>query len=64
MLLQAHVRNGVIVPDESIQLPEGTLVRIEVVADEPPANPSARRQGGQYAGQIWMAPDFDVPVQI
>jgi hypothetical protein len=35
------------------------LVRIEVVADEPAAKPPARRQGGQYAGQIWMAPDFD-----
>jgi hypothetical protein len=64
MLLQGHVRNGVIVVDDPIHLPEGTPVRIEVVADEPTAQPPARRQGGQYAGQIWMAPDFDAPLQI
>ena len=63
MSLEGHVRNGVIELEEGIHLPEGTSVRIEVTQ---PVNTNGkgqalpRRQGGQYAGQIWMAPDFDV----
>ena len=31
MMLQGHVVNGVIVPDEPCALPEGAVVKIEVV---------------------------------
>jgi len=50
-----------IVADDPVALPEGASVRIEVVVDNSiPQQPQpAPRQGGQYAGQIWMAPDFD-----
>ena len=58
MTLRGHVRNGVIVLDESAQLPEGTEVRVETV---PPQEGSGkpRRVGGQLRGKIWMADDFD-----
>lgn len=61
MVLMGHIRNGMIVADEPVQLPEGAPVRIELIADSPicAAPKTAPRQGGQHAGQIWMAPDFD-----
>ncbi len=61
MVLLGHVRNGMIVADDPVELPEGASVKIEFVADNTiPSQPQpASRQGGQYAGQIWMAPDFD-----
>ena len=59
MTLLGHIRNGAIVADKPFNLPEGTLVCIVVLEGETPSEPTARRQGGQYAGQIWMAPDFD-----
>ena len=61
MVLPGHVRNGKIVADDPVELPEGATVRIEFVVDNtiPSHPPPAPRQGGQYAGQIWMAPDFD-----
>uniref|UniRef100_A0A7C4QVV0 DUF104 domain-containing protein n=1 Tax=Schlesneria paludicola TaxID=360056 RepID=A0A7C4QVV0_9PLAN len=62
MMLAGHVHKGVIVLDEPATLPEGTPVRVEVLTPEDVSKSQAapaRRQGGQYAGQIWMAPDFD-----
>ncbi len=60
MTLQGHVRNGVVVLDEPLAIPEGTLVRVETMETaQGDAQGGTRRQGGQYAGQIWMAPDFD-----
>ena len=58
MTLQGHIRNGVVVLDDPAEIPEGTAVRVEVV-ETPQGNGTGRRQGGQYAGQIWMAADFD-----
>ena len=60
MVLLGHVRNGMIVADNPVELPEGASVRIELMIDDAPqpAKP-VPRQGGRYAGQIWMAPDFD-----
>lgn len=63
MSLEGHVRNGVIELEEGIHLPEGTTVRVEVtqsVTTKGNGLASPRRQGGQYAGKIWIAPDFDV----
>lgn len=59
MTLAGHIHNGVVVLDEPATLPEGAPVRVEVLAASAPPAAPARRQGGQYAGQIWMAPDFD-----
>ena len=60
MILQGHVRNGVVVLDEPLAIPEGTLVRVETIETaKGGAQGGTWRQGGQYAGQIWIAPDFD-----
>jgi hypothetical protein len=60
MTLRGDVQNGVVVLDDAPAPPEGTAVRIEVIGSTPEANgPGSPRQGGQYAGRIWMAPDFD-----
>ncbi|MBW3541068.1 MAG: hypothetical protein KY476_12435 [Planctomycetes bacterium] len=37
MTFHGHVENGVVVVDDSVQLPEGAAVRIEVVEAEPAA---------------------------
>jgi hypothetical protein len=59
IVLLGHVRNGMIVADDPVELPEGASVRIEITVDNSiPLHPQPR-QGGHYAGQIWMAPDFD-----
>ena len=60
MIFHGHIHNGVVIFDEAPQLPEGTPVRVEVVETAPKTDQAGlRRQGGQYAGRIWMAPDFD-----
>ena len=56
MIMVGHIRNGVVVLDRPNSLPEGASVRVELVAATPEPPP---RRGGQYAGRIWMAPDFD-----
>lgn len=58
MTIRGHVKNGVIILDEPATLPEGTEVRIEAVPHLP-AESKPRRVGGQWAGKIWMADDFD-----
>ena len=62
MIMAGHIQHGIVVLDPPNLLPEGAFVRVEIVAS--PSSPSAKseppkRRGGQYAGQIWMAADFD-----
>jgi hypothetical protein len=59
MTLHGHIQNGVVVLDDGPLLPDGTPVCVEMVDALQEHNRGAQRQGGQYAGQIWMAPDFD-----
>lgn len=61
MVFSGHVRNGMIVADDPVELPEGAPVRIELMTGShfQPVSQPIPRQGGQYAGQIWMADDFD-----
>ncbi len=63
MIMPGHIKNGVVVLDSPNALPEGTAVRVEVVSQLPATASNqqvqAKRTGGQYAGQIVMAPDFD-----
>lgn len=43
MIYRGHVRNGVVVLEDSVDLPEGAEVRVEIV--KPPAGePSSARQ--------------------
>ena len=61
MTFLGHVRNGMTVADEPATLPEGASIRIEVVIDatNQAHQQPCSRQGGLYAGKIWIAPDFD-----
>ncbi len=61
MVLLGHVKNGTIVADDPIVLPEGASVRIEVDIESTAKNQTSKepRKGGLYAGQIVLAPDFD-----
>ena len=58
MTLRGHVKNGVIVLDDPVQLPDGTEVRVEAVAPQTGANKPGR-VGGQWRGKVWIAEDFD-----
>ena len=62
MVLLGHVRNGLIVADGPVSLPEGAAVRIELVVDNTVLTAShemPRRQGGWWRGQVVVADDFD-----
>ena len=60
MTFQGYVRNGVVILDSAPNLPEGTPVRVEVIETADASDQGRpRRQGGQYAGQIHLAADFD-----
>ena len=60
-MLNGHVHNGVVVPDEPGSLPEGAAVRIEVIAfpEQENGGKPEPRQGGQWKGQVVIRPDFD-----
>ena len=66
MVVMGHVRNGMIVPDGSVELPEGAAVRIELVVETTGlATTKSERQGGWWRGQVAIADDFDIlPVDM
>lgn len=62
VVLKATYRNGVIelehpLPEEF----EGKQIQLQIEAVEREPKKS-HRQAGTLAGQIWMAPDFDEPL--
>jgi len=61
MVVHGIVHNGVVVPNEPLQLPDGTHVTIEVAISDadPTDSTNAPRQGGWWMGQLTVAPDFD-----
>lgn len=60
MVLNGHVQNGVVVPDPPAALPEGALVRIEVLpAASTQGEISTPRPGGQWKGKVSLSGDFD-----
>lgn len=61
MTLLGRVRNGVVVFDQPLQVPEGTVVQVDVPnADHNASGRLQPRQGGQWKGRVDIAPDFDV----
>ncbi|MEX0792860.1 MAG: hypothetical protein WD045_06960 [Pirellulaceae bacterium] len=58
MSIDGVIRNGTVVPDQPLSLPEGTRVRIEIAESEKP-QAAEQRQGGWWQGQVQIAPDFD-----
>lgn len=57
--MTGHVQNGVVILDDPNQLPEGAVVRIELVASPTDVPPARRRTGGVWKGQVRIADDFD-----
>lgn len=61
MTLTGHVRNGVVVFDQPLQVPDGTVVRVDLPTLSRIASASPQpRQGGQWKGRVVIAPDFDL----
>ena len=60
VIMPGHIKHGVVVLDSPNALPEGTAVRVEVVMPLPNGarQGQGKRIGGQYAGQIELAPNF------
>jgi hypothetical protein len=58
MSIEGVIRNGNVVPDHPLSLPDGTRVRIEVSESEESQTPQ-HRQGGWWHGRVHIAPDFD-----
>jgi len=62
VVLTATCRNGGIQLDQPLpQELEGKQIQITV--QEVSTLPRKRRQAGSAAGQIWMAPDFEAPLE-
>jgi hypothetical protein len=58
MTLRGHVKNGVIILDDAVQLPDGMEVRVEALPTRDPAM-KPKRVGGQWKGKVWIADDFE-----
>ncbi len=74
MELEGTVHNGVIVVESESPLPEGTKVRVVIPASstaQPKAGPDGVTdpawpgfpEAGSCKGMIWMADDFDAPLE-
>lgn len=67
MVVQGIVHNGVVVPTEPLQVPEGTSVKIEIANTDGTGTDSSHspRQGGWWNGQVTIESDFDeLPEEI
>ncbi len=61
MTLMGQVRNGMVVFDQPLQVPDGTVARVDLLnPDRSASAPPQPRQGGQWKGRVIIAPDFDV----
>jgi hypothetical protein len=61
MTLMGRVRNGVIVFDQPLQVPDGTVARVDLLTTDQNASvPPQPRHGGQWKGRVVIAPDFDL----
>jgi Protein of unknown function (DUF2281) len=62
IVLSATCKNGSIALDEPLPIDlEGK--QIQVIVQEVPMTTQKRRHSGSAKGQIWMAPDFDEPLE-
>lgn len=61
VILKATYRNGVIELDQPLPVEfEGKQIQLQV--EEITTVSKKRRKAGSLAGQIWIAPDFDEPL--
>jgi Protein of unknown function (DUF2281) len=62
VVLTATCRNGVIELEQPLPSElEGKQIQVIIQSVEP--EPRKRRQAGSARGEIWMAPDFDEPLE-
>ena len=62
VVLTATYRNGIIELDQPLpETFEGKQIQIKI-EEIKKVQQTPRRQAGTLAGQIWMAPDFDEPL--
>ena len=54
-----RIKNGAIVPDQPLSLPDGTRVEFALVSPKDSNRQETPRQGGQLNNQIKIADDFD-----
>jgi len=59
MSIGGSIRDGVVIPDQPLGLPNGTRVQIETHCAETPPTVRPKRLGGQWRGQVHIADDFD-----
>ena len=68
MTLKGFIKDGTVVLDDHVELPDGTLVSVEVIGihlEQERTTSKPKRVGGIYRGQIHIAPDFDeLPADI
>jgi Protein of unknown function (DUF2281) len=62
IVLTATCKNGNITLDQPLPA-EMEGKQIQVIVQEILVVPRKRRQAGSAEGQIWMAPDFDEPLE-
>lgn len=60
MTLTGRVRNGVVVFDKPLQVPDGTVARVDLLTSDQTMTPTQPRKGGQWKGQVVIASDFDI----
>lgn len=65
MVLRGHIENGAVVVDQPAELPEGAVVRIELLTDDkgpPPARSTIGEELLELAGRVVDLPE-DAPLQ-
>lgn len=55
MTYRGHIENGVVVLDDPIELPDGSLVQCELTALDTPQSPTPNSNGGMYSDLMEFA---------
>ncbi len=61
MIYRGTVRQGVVEFEESIAIPDGTRVTVELTT-QPDSSDEQRKLGSMPGSVLFMAPDFDAPL--
>lgn len=59
MILTGHVRDGLVIPDQPISLPDGAQVRFELLPECGTTANDLQRPGGLWKGRVQVSEDFD-----
>ena len=61
MIYHRTVKQGVVELEETVVTPDGTRVTVELATDEDAAN-GQRKLGSMQGAVLFIAPDFDAPL--